>query len=61
MTLSGIISTKKSKGPAKSGGGPRSGNKVSQNTFKNTPKDNNNNNNNNIIFLWSRSTLAKPR
>ncbi len=39
MTLSGIISTKNSKSPGKSGGGLRSGNKVSQNTFKNTPED----------------------
>jgi len=49
MTLSGIISTKTSKSPGKSGevqgspgkygGGLRSGNKVSQNTFKNTPED----------------------
>jgi len=52
MTLSGIITTKTSKSPGKSkevqgnpespgkfGGGFRSGNKVSQNTFKNTPED----------------------
>ncbi len=38
MTLSGIISTKTSKSPGKSRGGLRSGNKVSQNTFKNTPE-----------------------
>jgi len=39
MTLSGIISTKTSKSPWKSGGGPWPGNKVSQNTVKNTPED----------------------
>ena len=42
MTLSDIISTKTSKSPGKSmevRGGLRSGNKVSQNTFKNTPED----------------------
>ena len=39
MTLSGIISTKTSKSPEKSRGGLRSGNKVSQNTFKNTLED----------------------
>ncbi len=49
MTLSGIISTKTSKIPGKSrevqgsrvksGGGPRSGNKASLNTFKNTPEN----------------------
>ena len=39
MTLSGIISTKNSKSPGKSGGGLWSGNKVSQNNFKNTPED----------------------
>ncbi len=40
--LFGIISTKTSKSPRKSRrarGGLRSGNKVSQNTFKNTPED----------------------
>jgi len=40
MTLSGIISTKTSRGiPGKSRGGLRSGNKVSLITFKNTPED----------------------
>jgi len=39
MTLFGIIYTKTSKSPRKSVGGLRSGNKVSQNTFKNTPED----------------------
>ena len=39
MTLYGIISTKTSKIQWKSVGGLRSGNKVSQNTFKNTPED----------------------
>jgi len=39
MTLSGKISTKTSKSPGKSWGGLRSGNKVSQNAFKNTPGD----------------------
>jgi len=42
MTLSGIITTKTSKSPGKPKevrGGLRSGNKVSQNTFKNTPED----------------------
>jgi len=39
MTLSGIISTKTSKSPGKPKEGLRSGNKVSQNTFKNTPED----------------------
>ena len=42
MTLSVIINTKTSKSPGKSGkvrGGLRSGNKVSQKTFKNTPED----------------------
>jgi len=45
MMLSGIISTKTSKSPGKSSevqevrGGLRSGNKVSQNTFKSTPED----------------------
>jgi hypothetical protein len=39
MTLSGIISTKTSKSPRKPGDGLRSGNKVNQNTFKNTPED----------------------
>ena len=37
--LSGIIYRKTSKSPLKSGGGPRSQNKVSQNTFKNTLED----------------------
>ena len=42
MTLSGLISTKTSQSPGKCGkvrGGLRSWNKVSQNTFKNTPED----------------------
>ena len=39
MTLSGIIYTRTSLSPGKSGFGLWSGNKVSQNTFKNTPED----------------------
>ncbi len=39
MSLSDIISTKKSKSPRKSRGGFRSGNKVIQNTIKNTPEE----------------------
>jgi len=39
ITLSDIISTKTCKSPGKSGGGLQSGNKVSQNTSKNTPED----------------------
>ncbi len=39
MNLSGIIFTKTSKSPGKSGVGLRSGNKLSQNTFKTTPED----------------------
>jgi len=38
MTFSDIISTKNSKSPGKSGSGLRSGNKVSQNTLKNSPE-----------------------
>jgi len=39
MTLSGIIYIKASKSPEKFAGGLRSGNKVSENTFKNTSDD----------------------
>ena len=39
MTFYCIIPTANSKSPVKSGGLQKFGNKVSQNTFKNTPED----------------------